>query len=205
MARILMKKKTGRPLSFDREAALLTAMHVFWAKGYDGASMRDLTTAMGIGSPSLYAMFGDKRKLYLEAINCYASNDACTPLVAFETEPDIYKAVLGFMEAVIDYSTDNISGANGCFLSSCVATSAGEVEGVETLLQNAIKDTDMRLARRFELEKARGALPENFPSVERAKLMFDLRQGYVFRARAGLSKDSMMHDLTFRANMVLAP
>jgi AcrR family transcriptional regulator len=200
----MTKKKIGRPLSFDRDEALLAAMHVFWAKGYDGASMKDLTGAMGINSPSLYAVYGDKHKLYLEAIDCYASNDACAPLVAFETEPDITQAVRSFMEAVIDYSTENSSGARGCFLSSSVSTSAGEVEGVQELLQHAILDTDARLSRRFELEKARGALPDNFPSMERARLMFDLRQGHVFRARAGLEPESMMADIEFRVQMVLA-
>lgn len=199
-----MKKKTGRPLSFERDKALLAAMHVFWAKGYDGASMKDLTEAMGINSPSLYASFGDKHKLYLESIDCYASNDACAPLVAFETEPDITQAVRSFMEAVIDYSTENSSGARGCFLSSSVSTSAGEVEGAQELLYRAVIDTDARLARRFELEKARGVLTEYFPSKERARLMFDLRQGHVFRARAGLERDTMTADIEYRVKMVLS-
>jgi len=199
-----MIKKTGRPRSFDRDDALLAAMHVFWAKGYDGASMKDLTKAMRINSPSLYAVFGDKRQLFLEAINCYVSNDACAPLVAFETEPDIAQAVRSFMEAVIDYSVNNSSGARGCFLSSSVATSVEVVGGAQELLQRATMDTDARLSRRFELEKARGVLPENFPSMERARLMFDLRQGHVFRARAGLERDNMKADVEFRVKMVLS-
>lgn len=196
-------KKAGRPRAFEREKALLAAMYVFWAKGYDGASMKDLTQAMGINSPSLYAVFGDKHKLYLETIDCYASNDACAPLVAFETEPDIHKAVRAFMKAVISYSVDNDSGSSGCFLTSCVAASAEEVEGTQELLQRAIKDTDARLCRRFELEKARGALPKNFPSMERARLMFDLRQGYVFRARAAMDSEHMLKDVEYRVKMVM--
>jgi len=57
----------GRPRSFDRAAALRRAMEVFWAKGYEGASLSDLTAAMGINSPSLYAAFGSKEALFLEA------------------------------------------------------------------------------------------------------------------------------------------
>jgi AcrR family transcriptional regulator len=199
----MMKKKTGRPRAFERDEALLAAMNVFWAKGYDRASMKDLTEAMGINSPSLYSVFGDKHRLYLEAIDRYASNDACAPLVAFETEPDIARAVRSFMEAVIDYATTNDSGALGCFLSSCVSTSAGQVEGAQELLRRAIEDTDARLSRRFDLEKARGVLPDTFPSMERARLMFDLRQGHVFRARAGLDRESMESDLEFRVQMIL--
>jgi AcrR family transcriptional regulator len=62
----------GRPRSFDRETALRTAMLKFWEKGFDGASLADLTTAMGINSPSLYAAFGSKEELYLESLALYA-------------------------------------------------------------------------------------------------------------------------------------
>ena len=61
----------GRPRSFDRDAALQAAMRVFWREGYQGASIADLTGAMGIAPPSLYAAFGDKRALYLEALALY--------------------------------------------------------------------------------------------------------------------------------------
>ena len=66
------RKPRGRPLSFDRDAALETAMHVFWERGYEAASISDLTSAMGITPPSLYTAFGDKEQLFLEAIERYA-------------------------------------------------------------------------------------------------------------------------------------
>src|ERR1700712_2532842 len=65
-------KPRGRPLSFDRDAVLEQAMHVFWERGYEAASIADLTSAMGITPPSLYAAFGDKAKLFLEAIERYS-------------------------------------------------------------------------------------------------------------------------------------
>lgn len=63
----------GRPRSFDREQALDAAMRVFWAKGFAAASMADLTAAMGIASPSLYAAFGSKEGLFREAIGHYVA------------------------------------------------------------------------------------------------------------------------------------
>lgn len=197
-------KKIGRPKSFDRGEALLAAVNVFWERGYDGASLKDLTGAMGINGPSLYAEFGDKLALYKSAIDCYATNDACAPLVAFETEPDIEKAVAAFFKAAISYAADHDSGVRGCFLASSVATSAGCLEGVDDMLKGAIEETDKRLALRFKAEKKKGTLSGDFPALERARLMFDLRQGFVFRARAGIGAKAMQADLRHRVRAVLA-
>jgi len=196
-------KKVGRPKNFNRDDALIRAIGVFWKQGYEGASMKLLTNAMGINSPSLYAEFGDKHGLYLEAINSYATNDACTPLVALETEPNIREAVRAFFTAVIDYATHHDSGATGCFLVSCVATSSGHVDGTAELLRDAITSTDRRIKARFDCEIEKGTLPKDFPSADRAKLMFDLRQGMVFRARAGFADTALEGDVEKYTNAVL--
>lgn len=196
-------KKVGRPKTFDREQALLAAINVFWTRGYEGASVKNLTEAIGINSPSLYAEFGDKHELYLQAIDRYANNDACAPLIALEKTEDINAAVRAFLEAAIDYSTDHDSGAKGCFLASCVSTSAGHVEGVSELLHAAITATDARIKARFDLEKKKSVLSGEFPSAERARMLFDLRQGLVFRARAGISAKVLSKDLTSLVQLVL--
>lgn len=197
------KKKVGRPRKFKREEALEAALQVFWAKGYEGASLRDLTTAMGINSPSLYAEFGDKLSLYQQAIILYSQDHGCAPLTAFEAEPDITKAVRSFMTAVIEFATDDDEHARGCFLSSSVATSAGTHVGVQDLLQEAITSTDQIIAERFDTEKAKGTLPNDFPSLSRARLLLDLRQGHVFRARAGFEPTELLEDIEYRASIVL--
>src|SRR5712675_204077 len=61
----------GRPRAFDPDAALEHAMHVFWAKGYEGASLSDLTRAMRINRPSLYAAFGNKEQLFRKVLDRY--------------------------------------------------------------------------------------------------------------------------------------
>ena len=68
----------GRPRAFDRKAALDAAMRLFWRKGYSATSIADLTAAMGIGSPSLYAAFGSKEQLYAEALDHYRSENEAT-------------------------------------------------------------------------------------------------------------------------------
>lgn len=197
-------KILGRPRKFDYDTALTKAMSVFWAKGYDGASMRDLTKAMGITGPSLYAAYGDKRALYLKTIDHYCQADACAPLVAFESEENIEAALYAFLSAVIHAATEHESGATGCFLASSVVASVGHVEGVAERVASAIADTETRLAARFEREIEKGTLPAAFPSKERAALLFDLRQGYMFRGRAGLSKEHMQNEITTRVRMVLS-
>ncbi len=194
----------GRPRTFDSRQALTAAMNVFWAKGYDGASLKDLTGAMGISGPSMYAAFGDKRELFLKTIDLYGDVDGCAPVVLFESEPDIRLAVRGFLEEVIIYATTHESGAKGCFLASSVSASIGEVEGVKERVEKAIEDTDRRLASRFEREKEKKLLPEDFPSLERARLLYDIRQGYMFRGRAGWTAEAMRRDLDHRVSMILA-
>ncbi|MCV6637711.1 TetR/AcrR family transcriptional regulator [Candidatus Albibeggiatoa sp. nov. NOAA] len=194
----------GRPRNFDVDKALLAAINVFWEKGYDGASMKDLTEEMGINSPSLYSVFGDKKSLYIQAIKRYVASDTCPPLDAFNEEEDITKAVRAFLETSLEHATQQSIGRKGCFMSNCVSTTTASVEESQVLLLEAIVLADKKIAQRFDKEKAKGALPETFPSFERAKLMFDLRQGYVLRARAGIRKDEMERDLDYRVSIILS-
>lgn len=193
----------ARPREFDLDTALEQAMSVFWTKGYDGASLRDLTSAMGITGPSLYAAFGDKRNLFLKTIDHYCDVDGCAPLVAFEAETDIQAAIRNFLSEVIYSASEHASGAKGCFLASSVATSVGQVDGVAERVEAAIVETENRLTDRFNHEITKGTLPSDFPSSARAALLFDLRQGYMFRGRAGWGSRRMHKDIEARVQMLL--
>ena len=77
----------GRPRSFDETDALEKATQVFWSKGYDGVTIDDLVAGMGVGRPSLYAVFGDKRAIFLRVLRAYAETKGAsrregTPLAA---------------------------------------------------------------------------------------------------------------------------
>ena len=65
----------GRPRSFDEREALEKATQVFWSKGYDGVTIDDLVAGMGVGRPSLYAVFGDKRTIFLRVLKAYAETE----------------------------------------------------------------------------------------------------------------------------------
>jgi AcrR family transcriptional regulator len=88
----------GRPRGFDRNEALAQALDVFWQRGYEPASIVELCTAMGINPPSLYAAFGNKATLFLEAVNFYDRKYWDAARVAMGQEPDVYRGIASFFK-----------------------------------------------------------------------------------------------------------
>jgi AcrR family transcriptional regulator len=106
----------ARPRSFDRDAALRKALLLFWERGYDATSISDLTKAMGIAAPSLYAAFGDKRKLFDEAVRTYQETDG--KLVARGLEaPTAREAVESMLRTAAREYTDD-THPRGCLVVS---------------------------------------------------------------------------------------
>ena len=113
----------ARPREFDSGAALESAMQVFWAKGYGATSLDDLCSATGLGRSSLYAAFGDKRRLYLRSLDRY--EDAGVARIAKAlAKPPLRKALAAFFDRVI---SDIVAGPgrSGCFIGNCAAELAG--------------------------------------------------------------------------------
>lgn len=105
-----------RPRSFDRDVALEQAMRLFWEKGYEETSIGDLTAAMGIAAPSLYAAFGDKRTLFDEAVELY-ERQPNAPIAAGADEPTARGAVARILErAAVEYTLPD--QPKGCFITS---------------------------------------------------------------------------------------
>src|SRR5262245_33480663 len=98
MKRTEAPKSRGRPRSFDKAAALERAMQVFWQHGYESTSISDLTKAMNINPPSLYAAFGDKEKLFLAAIERYGCNFGQQPAAILNEAPTAHAAVASLLE-----------------------------------------------------------------------------------------------------------
>lgn len=116
--------KRGRPVSFDRDQVLEQAMGVFWAKGFAGASMSDLTAAMGIASPSLYAAFGSKESLYRAALDHYVAlhKEAVLRIMELPTARESIEGLL--RNAVTIFSRTDFPG--GCMLEQ-TAGEAGDL------------------------------------------------------------------------------
>ena len=136
----------GRPRSFDREQALHVAMQVFWNKGYEGTTMADLTTAIGVKAPSLYAAFGDKNALFREAVDCYAATTGAAPLAALKGGQGIRADLDNMLRASVAMFDDPANG-KGCMVVMSAINCAPEN------LAHSDELTLRRQKKRTELEK----------------------------------------------------
>ena len=127
------RKPRGRPLSFDRDAALETAMHVFWERGYEAASISDLTSAMGITPPSLYTAFGDKEQLFLEAIERYALGYGSAGARALDEEPTARGAIERWLLEAADELTQPCH-PKGCMVVMAATNCSAAAERVQDAL-----------------------------------------------------------------------
>lgn len=198
----MVQKKSGRPRGFDPEDAALNAVAVFWEKGFDGASLDDLTDALEISRPSLYAAFGDKRGLFLAALEAYGRHVSGRAFEAFAVEPDVRRAVRRFFEVALENATRD-DGPKGCLVGQAATSSVTSVEGVAETLRTMSLRGRGHLASRFDKERLAGDLPKNFDSAERAALMIELMQGQAHRARVGDSHDDIAAGLALRVAAVL--
>src|ERR1700722_9233553 len=120
--------KTGRPISFDKDAALEAAMLLFWERGYEGTSMADLTQAMGLSPSSIYAAFGDKRALFSLAVKLYMDSRAQYATRALE-EPTLERVIRALFHNTVAFLTTpghpptcmTLAGAMGCSVDATPA------------------------------------------------------------------------------------
>src|SRR5208337_1817816 len=105
----------GRPRSFDERDALEKAIRVFRSKGYDGVTIDDLVAGMGVRRPSLYAVFGDKRTIFLRALRAYAETKGARAAKALFSPPTLRASLAGFLRHAVEAATEEGS-APGCLL-----------------------------------------------------------------------------------------
>ncbi len=156
-------RSRGRPRAFDREAALAKATRLFWTKGYEATSISDLTEAMGIGSPSLYAAFGSKEALYAEALRHYRENYESLVWGRFsaaDTARDAVEALLLDSAAALTGSACDIP--LGCMVTLSSVASEGHAD-LGTLVRSARNIVRDRLRERLERAVEEG---EVLPSVD---------------------------------------
>src|SRR5271170_2140118 len=126
-------RPVGRPRSFDETGALEKATQVFWSKGYDGVTIDDLVAGMGVGRPSLYAVYGDKRAIFLRVLKAYSERKGALAAKALLSPPILRNSLVAFLRYNVESATEKGS-ARGCLLM-CVAPLVDDAE-VREFLQN---------------------------------------------------------------------
>jgi AcrR family transcriptional regulator len=176
----------GRPRSFDCEKALDQALQVFWKNGYEGASLADLTQAMGINRPSLYAAFGNKEALFRKALARYmsGSNPDMSEALAAPTARGVVKRFLG---ALVDCMSDP-KKPRGCLVVRSLF-SCGEESNVlrdELLSQRAAGFAALRA--RFKRARAEGDLPPEADPADLARYVSALCYGMALESANGATR-----------------
>lgn len=188
----------GRPKSFDPDSALDAAVLVFWEKGYDGTSLADLTSAMRINRPSLYATYGNKRDLFIQAIDRYAATHGRRAFSALQLEPDNRVAVQRFFEASIDCALADET-PRGCLINTVATDAAGNDPQLRDKLALLFERTDAAIARRFAANQVNDE-PNGREPEQLAQMAHSVTHSIMTRARAGASRE----DLTEIANSFMA-
>lgn len=181
----------GRPRAFDRDLALRRAMEVFWSKGYDNTSMTDLTSVMGINSPSLYAAFGSKEALFREAVQLYGKAESPEIWQAISEAPTAREAVAGFLHTTAEAFTQPGKPA-GCLIVLGALHASGSNEDVCRTLRELRSENAAELRARFDGDIAAGKLPPGFDSARAAAFYITVQQGMSIQARDGASRE-MLH------------
>ncbi|MQW54892.1 TetR/AcrR family transcriptional regulator [Sinorhizobium meliloti] len=180
----------GRPRSFDRADALMRAMKVFWEKGYEGAPLTALTAAMGINAPSLYAAFGCKEALYLEAMELYAQTVGTEIWAALEIAPTAREAVSQFLLATAEaYSQPDTP--HGCLIALGGLHQAAIPEAVCEALTRHRKENIDKLRQRLEAAVAGGELPDGVDAGAVATFYATVQHGMSILARDGGSYEAL--------------
>jgi AcrR family transcriptional regulator len=183
-------RKPGRPLSFDRQAALQQAMLTFWQHGYETTSISELTAAMGVTAPSIYTAYGDKKQLFLEAMRLYAKqpDDMQSALDRAATARDAASAML--ISAAHAFTGETTP--RGCLLASATASGSGASADVQKSVADVRRDIIARLKGRIDRDISEGILPETTSAATLAAMVVAVIQGMSVLARDGMDRESLL-------------
>lgn len=176
----------GRPREFDREAALQAAMIVFWRKGFAAASMNDLCDAMGIRSPSLYAAFGSKEALYLEAVEHYVQTVGPTIWDKLSSGASARAGV----ERMLSAATEALP-KSGDIPAGCMAVLGAVGDEWPAAVADRVKQVRLEmlgnLQSRLKIAVADGELPVTTDIDRLSRFYLSVFQGMALQARDGAS------------------
>jgi AcrR family transcriptional regulator len=179
----------GRPREFDVDKALDLALQVFWRKGYEGASMADLTETMGITKPSLYSAFGNKEELFRKALDRYVDGPGGYFQVALG-KPTVRAVV----EHLLYESADAVTDPNhppGCLAVQGALSCGDAAESIKQELMSRRAKGEQDLRQRFERAIAEGDLPAGSDAADLAAYLSAILQGMAVQAAGGTTREQL--------------
>jgi AcrR family transcriptional regulator len=181
--------KMGRPRAFCEDKALDAAMRVFWEKGYEGASLDELTEAMGINRSSLYASFGDKEQLFNRAIAQYAEGPAAYVAESLR-QPTARAAVEALLKGTLALLTDPTHPPGCLFIQGGLACGSG-AESVKLALIDWRRTGEAAIEKRMKQARKEGDLPQDIDPKDLARYVCIVMTGLGVQAANGASKSEM--------------
>jgi len=179
----------GRPREFCTDMALASALRVFWSKGYEGASMADLTEAMGITKPSLYAAFGNKEALFHKALDLYEQEKLEYTRVALD-QPTARAVAEYYMRGALESQTSNCD-PKGCLGVIHSMACGAEAESIKADVIARRASSQAALVARFERAKEDGDLPAHVDAAGLTSYLYALLQGMAVQAGSGASRGDL--------------
>lgn len=185
----LLSPVRGRPREFCPEQALAAALQVFWRRGYEGASISELTSAMGITRPSLYACFGNKEALFRKAFDLYERDKLSYVSSALEAPTARAVAERLLRGALAIHCSDG--EPHGCLGVISSVTCGAEAESLRDELIARRATSDAALLKRFTRAQSEGDLPDAIEPDALACYLITVMQGMAVRAAAGTPRAAL--------------
>jgi len=175
----------GRPRAYDPDVALARVTDAFWSAGYAGTSLDDLSAATGMNRPSLYGAFGDKRALYLKALERYRTQSRAGLKEALALDQPLRQALRRVYAAALSIYLSGEGAARGCFTIGTAATEAVGNPEVRAFLAETVRSLDEAFEARIRFARDRGELKPDADPVALAKFATAVLHTLAIRSRAG--------------------
>ncbi|WP_245592666.1 TetR/AcrR family transcriptional regulator [Actinomadura rifamycini] len=178
---------TGRPREFDVDERLDRALDVFWRQGYEGTALSDLTAAMGINRPSLYAAYGNKEALFRKVLDRYAEGPAGYVRDAV-AEPTARAVTAAILRGTIEVVT---GGPGGCLFVQGALVTGRQNDGARREIEDRRRFSEHMLTGRFDRARDEGDLPPGTDTAALAQYVWSVSYGLSVQAAGGASPDDL--------------